>query len=401
MKARADARPLVVVVDLVTSVGGVQQVMFKLLPPLLSDFRVEILDPYQNPDYARMLDTVGLTHGGLGLAPRRRYVGGRNWVTKSWRLTNRAPWLITTGLLLRRWVSVFLPDVVYFNQLPSARYFARFLPWHGPALVYHAHGFPSTASVKGAPYISRRFRSVLAVSRATARHLIDAGVDQGKVTVVHNAVDIEEVQRRSQVDSILVPARIPGAVVFVHVAVVGPHKGQRVSVDALSRLPASAHLWICGDVADGGDRAYLDHLRRYVSRLGLDERVLFLGWRRDVQRVVASADALILPSVSEGSPMVLVEAMALGKPCIGSDVGGVPEIIEDGVSGFVVERNPSALATAMARLHDSPSMREAMGRAGLDRVSRLFSLSRQVEQVREILRLAQSDRPSRHTRSLR
>jgi glycosyltransferase involved in cell wall biosynthesis len=149
-------------------------------------------------------------------------------------------------------------------------------------------------------------------------------------------------------------------------------------------------LWICGDVRPGGDVAYREELKRMAVELGLKERVHFLGWRSDVPRVVKASDVCILPSVdhSESFGMVLAEGMAVSKPCIGSNMGGIPEVIEDGVTGLICEPTAEGLAEAMARMLESDDIRTTMGEAGRRRVESVFTLRRQVAEVAEALRYA-------------
>jgi len=378
-------RPLVAVFDLVTSVGGVQSVMARLLPNLAGHLDVVVLDPYRNPDYSRMLAASGLEVSGLGSAPRRRFIGGANRVARVAQLARRAPWLASTGLRLRSWVRARRPSAIWFNQLPSLSVFSAFLPADGPAVVFHAHGFASAADLRAGPRLGRRCARVLAVSHAVAGTLHEAGVDRAKVTVVHNGVDPGELARRAMTPAAPLPPRFPCEVVLVHAAVLAPHKQQHVAVDALATLPSHAVLWLCGGVPEGGDPAYEAALRGRVARLGLGGRVRFLGWRPDLPAVLAAADVAILPSAEESFGMVLAEAMALGRPCVGAAVGGIPEVMEHGRTGFVVAPEPAAFAAALGLLVASPEARRAMGEAGRRRVETLFTLERQARRVAEEL----------------
>ncbi len=106
--------------------------------------------------------------------------------------------------------------------------------------------------------------------------------------------------------------------------------------------------------------------------------------------MIKASDVCILPSIdhSESFGMVLAEAMAQSKACIGTNMGGVPEVIEDGVTGLVCEPTAEALSAAMARVLESTDLRQRMGAAGRQRVETLFSLPRQAEEVAEAFRAA-------------
>jgi glycosyltransferase involved in cell wall biosynthesis len=378
-------RPHLAVFDLVTSVGGVQQVMALLLPRLAERVEVSVLDPYRNPDYARLLAGRGVTQVVLGGAPRRRFVGGAGRTGRALALARRAPWLLATGLRLRRWARARRPDVIWFNQLPSASLFPSFLPAGGPAIVYQAHGFGSAAELRGGPRLGRRCARVVAVSGAVARLLGDAGVDPARIAVVPNGVDADEVVRRARALALPLPPRAPGQVVLVHPAVLGPHKRQHVAVEALARLPPAAVLWLCGSTAPGADPAYEAGLRALAARLGVAERVAFLGWRPDLPAVLAAADVAVLPSRMESFGLVLAEAMALGKPCVGAAVGGIPEVIAHGVTGLVAAGEPAAFAAALAPLVRSAEVRGVMGEAGRRRVRERFGADRQARAVADLL----------------
>jgi glycosyltransferase involved in cell wall biosynthesis len=377
-------RPLVAVFDLVTSVGGVQQVMATLLPRLTDAYRVVVLDPYANPDYARAFERTGVETVALGPAPATRFIGGSG-AGRVARLARRAPWLAATGLRLRRFAERRRPAAVWFNQLPSARLFSRFLPASGPAIVFHAHGFGRASDVADGPRLSRRCARIVAVSRAVADVLRRAGVEERRISVVHNAVDAAALRARARAGTAPLPPRAEGEVAVAVVGVVAPHKRQHVAIAALARLPPSVSLWLCGGVPEGGDPAYLEALRGLAARLGVERRVSFLGWRDDVPRVLDAADVALLTSGEESFGMALAEAMALGKPCVGSSVGGIPEVIEHGVTGWVADPAPGPVAAALGALAASAEARRAMGEAGRRRAERLFSVERQARDVREVL----------------
>lgn len=115
-------------------------------------------------------------------------------------------------------------------------------------------------------------------------------------------------------------------------------------------------------------------LRAQAAALGLGGSVKFLGFREDIPSLLACAEALVLPSLNEGFGMVLVEAMAMGKPVVASAVGGVPELVLDGRTGLLVPpADPEALATAIRRLLEDPGAARQMGEAGRERARKAFS----------------------------
>jgi glycosyltransferase involved in cell wall biosynthesis len=135
-------------------------------------------------------------------------------------------------------------------------------------------------------------------------------------------------------------------------------KGHHVAIAALAEagLPPDVHMCIVGD----GPRER--ELRALAGAPGLAPRVHLLGFRRNIYDYIAYCDVLLMPSLHEGLPYTLLEAMALGVPIIASRVGGLAEVLEDEVTALLVEpRDPAALAAAVRRLKDDPSLGARIG----------------------------------------
>lgn len=161
-----------------------------------------------------------------------------------------------------------------------------------------------------------------------------------------------------------------------------PVKGHTVFLKAarlvLSRLPNVRFLII-------GDGELREGLESQARDLGIDGGVTFLGWRHDLPRVYADLDLVVLSSYNEGSPVALIEAMAAGRAVVSTDVGGVSDVVSDGVNGLLVPpRDPESLAGAIVRLLSSEPSLPAMGAAGREAVYPKYSINRLVSDVREI-----------------
>lgn len=136
-------------------------------------------------------------------------------------------------------------------------------------------------------------------------------------------------------------------------------------------------------------------LQRLSAACGLGDRVHLLGHREDLPGVLRAADAFVLSSLHEGMSNALMEAMALGLPCVATPVGGVEELVIDGESGLVVEASaPAPLAAALARLVDDPALGRRLGAAARDRMARLFTVQANVERFEALYTaLATRERP--------
>ena len=141
-----------------------------------------------------------------------------------------------------------------------------------------------------------------------------------------------------------------------------PVKGHRYLIEAARKImnirPDTTFVFL-------GDGELLDELKNIASKLGIEENVRFPGWRLDVAEVMSIFNIFVLPSLNEGMGRVLVEAMALGKPIVASNVGGIPDLVVDGENGFLVPTGD--VETMVARINDlleSMEKREKMGENG-------------------------------------
>ncbi len=163
---------------------------------------------------------------------------------------------------------------------------------------------------------------------------------------------------------------------MVTVANLRPEKGHDTLIAAaalvIGQRPDTEFLVVGGGPLDAS-------LKRDVERRGLGAQVQFLGERSDVPALLASGDLFVLPSRSEASPNGVLEAMAAGLPVVASRVGGLPELIESGVNGLLVEPDrPAELAAAVLDLIGRPQVAAALGVAAREKAERQYSLDRMV-----------------------
>ena len=172
---------------------------------------------------------------------------------------------------------------------------------------------------------------------------------------------------------------------FVSVARLSPQKDPFSLISAFARAAShtpSLHLLLVGEGPLRSD------LEAWVREMGLGERVRFLGMRTDVPAILTAADVFVLSSLWEGNPLSVMEAMAAGKPVIASAVGGVPELVEDGVSGILVPpHKPEVLGRAMMRLAEDPALRQKMGKAAQERALERFGVDRMAREYERLYRI--------------
>ena len=134
-----------------------------------------------------------------------------------------------------------------------------------------------------------------------------------------------------------------------------------------------------------GDGTLRSEMEGYAQDLGIDDRVIFTGWRRDLLRIYADLDLLVVSSNNEGTPVSAIEAMASGCPVVATQVGGLPDVIEDGKTGYLIPAlQPQALATAILDLIRHPEKAEQMGRAAQLSVKDKFSINRLIAETESL-----------------
>jgi glycosyltransferase involved in cell wall biosynthesis len=162
------------------------------------------------------------------------------------------------------------------------------------------------------------------------------------------------------------------------------------ALGALDPLPENLRLYVVGDHVIEEHRAYRDEVLARVRELGLEDKVRFTGWRRDALAILANMDVLVHPSLAEGFGRAVLEAMAMGLPVCVSRVGGLRELVEDGVNGFSFDAGDvSGLREKLARLLASAELRSRLGAAARERVFTSYHIEDKVRLFQEeVLTLA-------------
>jgi glycosyltransferase involved in cell wall biosynthesis len=224
----------------------------------------------------------------------------------------------------------------------------------------------------------RHYAAVIAISARIRDMLVnDVGVARAQIQLVPDAVDTARFHPRDDTDQVRGGLGLPAdAIVAAVVAQLIPRKGHGVLLDALPALldqHARLHVLFFGQ---GPLEA---RLQRRIHRLGLAQRVHLLGFRNDVDELLPALDLVVHPALREGMGVALLESMASGVAVLASAVGGIPEVIEDGVSGRLVPPGDrEALTRVMAELLDNADQRRRLGAAGRQRVINGFSIEQMV-----------------------
>jgi glycosyltransferase involved in cell wall biosynthesis len=220
----------------------------------------------------------------------------------------------------------------------------------------------------------RQVDCFIAASEAIRRMLVADGVPETQTVTVHEGIDVEHIVAAPPVnvhEAFWLPHHAP---VVGNVAALVPHKGQRHLIEA-------AHL-VVQELPDArfvilGEGELREQLERQVRDYHLEKHVLMPGFRTDVIGCIKGFDVFAMSSVTEGLGTSLLDAMACARPIVATRAGGIPEIVEDGVNGLLVEpRDHHAMAAAIVRMLKDADLRQRMGEAGFARVQERFTVER-------------------------
>jgi glycosyltransferase involved in cell wall biosynthesis len=272
---------------------------------------------------------------------------------------------------LRRLIKREAYDLVHFHT-KRAHALALWLPRFrgGPKyLATRRMDYPEARSFYTQLLYNRRVDGVVAISGAIRDSLIAAGVAAHKIRLIRSGIDVETFDVSSPENE-----AAPRRVVVGCLAALEVRKGQRFLFEAAALLKSRALEFELRIAGDGPERASLE---AQAIRLGLNDRVSFLGFVAEPARFLAGIDIAVLPSLHEGLGVAALEAMAAAKPVVASRVGGLAESVIDGVTGFLVEPEDSrGLADAIGALGRDRTRAAAMGKRGRERAAQEFSLTR-------------------------
>jgi glycosyltransferase involved in cell wall biosynthesis len=297
-------------------------------------------------------------------------------------------------------------DVVFCNGTTANFMGGAMARFTDVPIVWHAF-YPSVAKTLAPLHdflaASENVRAILCVSKPVAKQFAHCN---GKVTVVHDGIDTSEFDPDA-VGRVLRKELgfREDDVVFGSQGRVLPRKGYlemvRAARIALDRMPADRRartkFVVLGDTPDDMRPNHLEECKAEVEKLGLEGTFHFIGYRSDVKAYVNDFSVTVVPSVYEDPlPRAVIEAMSLGKPVVAFDVGGIPEMIDDGVNGTLVRGSPpdmDALAESFVRYACDPDLARRQGAVARERAVRHFDSREHAGRIeREILRAARAPR---------
>ena len=223
----------------------------------------------------------------------------------------------------------------------------------------------------------RHIEVFIAASAVIARILEQDGIAADRIEIVHDGVNLGLIDKQPVVDAHAEFWLPHGAPIVGNVAALAAHKGQKHLIAAarqvIQEVPDARFLIV-------GEGELQESLERQIKHLGLERHVTLTGFRSDALSLIKSFDVFAMSSVTEGLGSAVLEAMAARRAVVATAAGGIPEVVEDGVTGLLVPpHDEPAMAAALVQLLGDRERRDAMGAAGRARVEASFSIERMVE----------------------
>ncbi len=360
---REAARIRVLLVESGRVVGGTERVVWELatrLPASRFEVRVWLSPEPGVNEFATALERAGIP------------------VDRVAEVDKRTDWkgMFDTWARLRK----LKPDLLHIHHVwPAAdRYLSVLARAAGvPRLVVTEH-ITGQSHSSGQRTLKRdelkRADAITAVTGAIVETLVrDYGIERSAVRVVPNGADLPDAQAEEPVARRWREKYLPTPLkpLWVVAGRLEEQKGHDVLFEALARLVKAGMDFTLVVAGEGSRRPWLE---QQALSLGLSPRVQFVGRLEDVGGLLAAADAVLLPSRWEGLPLVLLEAMARGRPIVASAVGGMADALEDGVSGTLVPPgDATALAAALEGLHKTADRAWRLGRVAAQRVRERYT----------------------------
>ena len=221
-------------------------------------------------------------------------------------------------------------------------------------------------------YFLRYFDRIIIVSEGLRSRLTNSSIRPDRISLIHNGVCLEKFRNinhnSDQKESLNIP---PSSPVVGYIGRLSPEKGLPVLLAAARVIIAK-----CPDIRILiiGDGPLRNELNKICTTLGVTDHVIIAGTKSDIEKIYALIDIFVLPSLNEGLPMVLLEAMASYRPVVATRVGAIPNLIENGINGILVDPgNSDQLVSAIWLLLTDQKERVRIAHSGFDTVSKHFS----------------------------
>ncbi len=363
----------------VTHFGGSVKSTIALIEEIKKKCDVMVLDVSGCcTEYINELEKLGITYEIILPKAKKMIIGGSSRISRLWRVLIAGGEIWRIVRQLRRKLEDINPQVICLNFQKSMFYVGRAVGKRFPTLM-----FVRIRYQKLKWYCLKDWRNlgvIVGNNSKTLKFFEQFDWARNKLAVAYNGIDFDAIQRTEAASK-----NLPGqdsSLKMLMPATLIPLKAHSVAIKGFAKFCRSHNdciMWICGDTPNNLTLDYENSLHELCHKLGITDKVHFLGWCSNVPAIMKSADIMVLTSETEGLPRSLLEAMALGLPVIATKVGGITEVIRDDVDGILVDvGDDDAVATALERLQIAET-RHKMGLAGQQRIKTEFSIKRQAD----------------------
>jgi len=224
---------------------------------------------------------------------------------------------------------------------------------------------------------------IIAISEGVKNALIKSGVGEERIAIVYSGIDLGKFDRKFDLNALRKEYRvIEGKFIVGNIAHLTEHKGHKYLIESAKIVTEQSPDILFVIVGEGKLKLELKSLAR---KLGVNDKVIFTGFREDIPELLYTFDIFVLSSYLEGLCTSLMDAMAMRKAIVATNVGGIPEVVKDSINGILVPpKNPEKLAEAILALRNNEGLRKNMGTAGRSIVEEKFSSSRMVLNIEKV-----------------
>ncbi len=285
--------------------------------------------------------------------------------------------------------------LVHANSFRAALIAAPVGLFLGKPVIWHMYDIlqPKLKNVFVVRLYSRMVKKIVAVSNATRDALLRVGAPKSKIKRIYNCLDREKIFENAQSDQELLVNPAGDGPKIVMSGQITPWKGQDVLLNAIPTILSThpkAHFYFIGESHLPADKEFQAQLKEQAQAVGIEDKITWMGFRRDGLALLKQADIIVHCSVyPDPLPTVVMEGMALERLVIASDIGGVPEMVIDGVTGHLYSPgNSAALAKKIEEVLADPTEAAQMAKQAGERVAEIFTMDKNIKEILDLYKEA-------------
>jgi glycosyltransferase involved in cell wall biosynthesis len=365
----------------VTQLGGAEKSTIALISEINKTHKVFVLDYYGScPEYLELLAAAGIEYRVIMPDAKKHTIGGRNRIDRLFRMMLAYKEMSVFINKLSKILKEINPNAIWFSDDKSLYAVGKALEKNGDktTTVMFLRGDIGKVKCICKKYW-KRLHCIVSNNSISLNYYKKFPWADNKLKIAYNGVDFDAVRKASQkiVNNISGQER---SFKVILPAMLIPLKAQNIAIKGFAEFVkknGDAVLWLCGNTPNCLSMEYENSLKKLVVDLNLENKVYFLGWRKDIPALTKKADVMILTSTTEGLPRSILEAMAIGTPVIATKAGGVVDVINDGEDGMLIEIDDyNSLADKLLKLTDK-KLRDKLSQNAIHKIENNFTIVKQ------------------------